>query len=70
MGKTDLKDNSQENGTTRRASLLRRVLKPFGADSGEKRGLASDVNTATEESLKALASGRPIREDRFDSRVN
>jgi hypothetical protein len=34
----------------------------LGADSGEKSGLASDIDTATVESLNALDPKRPIRE--------
>jgi hypothetical protein len=40
----------------------------FGADSGEKSGLASDIDTATVESQKALDPCRPIREDGLAAR--
>jgi hypothetical protein len=38
------------------------IGRALGADSGEKSGLASDIDTATVESLNALDSKRPIRE--------
>ena len=38
------------------------IGRALGADSGEKSGLASDIDTATVESLNALDPKRPIRE--------
>jgi len=38
------------------------IGRALGADSGEKSGLASDIDTATVESLIALDPQRPIRE--------
>ena len=40
------------------------IGRALGADSGEKSGLASDIDTATVESLNALDPKRPIREAR------
>jgi len=38
------------------------IGRALSADSGEKSGLASDIDTATVESLNALDPKRPIRE--------
>jgi hypothetical protein len=38
----------------------------IGADSGEKSGLASDIDTMGEKSLNALDTERPIREGRLE----
>jgi hypothetical protein len=38
------------------------IGRALGADSGEKSGLASDIDTATVESLNALDPKRLIRE--------
>ena len=38
------------------------IGRALGADSGEKSGLASEIDTATVESLNALDPKRPIRE--------
>jgi len=44
-------------------SLTKKVpYKGLGADSGEKREPASDIDTAMVDSLKALDPNRPIRE--------
>jgi hypothetical protein len=37
------------------------IGRALGADSGEKSGLASDIDTATVETLNALDPKRPIR---------
>ena len=42
------------------------IGRALGADSGEKSGLASDIDTATVESLNALDPKRPIREGGFE----
>jgi hypothetical protein len=38
------------------------IGRALGADSGEKSGLASDIDIATAESLKVLDTEGPIRE--------